>query len=387
MRKFTFPRPAHRFWSRLLLTFFIVAFVTGGVYLARRPLLHAALARTAPAPDAVLLVGTDADGRADAIFVAYFGQKQAPRLLAVPRDAVTKEGRKLNAHLSSEGPAAFCKRQERILGHSITGHLVVPMDKMPPLLDAAFPSGLSVPVPYLLRYSDKKQGWSYDIPAGRQTLDSAGLMALLRDRYSDPKKRGEAARVANWRRFFIEARRELSRPANIPRLPQLARQMKTALTTDLSANQLTGVLGALITRPGFSVAYIDSTSIYRKGKWVTTLNETAARRQARLAAQGVVTPSDAQFWVLNASARSGAAVGLAHRLERVFGVPASGGTAPGPVQSGSLVTYSEPALEALAHEVADELGLGVAVANYDGSLVPVVVVTIGEEGIPNASPS
>ena len=303
-------------------------------------------------PKTVLLVGLDDSGkRADAIICAYF-TGDTPRLLIIPRDTVTENGRKLNGRWQ-EGAANFKSRVESILGHKIDHYFVVPFKKFPRFLTEAFPSGLSVPVPYRLHYTDHHGGFSYDIPAGRQVLHTKDLMALLRDRYSDPKKRGEAARVANWKRFAISAREELSKPSQLPHLLALANTAQHLFVTDMGTKKVLSLMHALASTSDLSVSYLPAISYYKNHTWLTKINSDAAQSQAHLALMGITIPPGTSIWVLNGTSNAGLAFDVNKELENRFGIPSSAGNTYSTAHT--LVEYSKPELYDLASEVAKDL--------------------------------
>ena len=349
------------------------------LYMARKRLKKAVVSRVVAAPPSSLLcVGVDDSGNlADFVGVFYFSEiGESPRLLIVPRDSLTEGGHKLNGRWQTDGPAAFQKRIEKIVGQKIDGRLAIPFQQLPALLTQAFPDGLSVPVPYRLLYADSSGGFSYDIPAGRQVLNPTQLKAFLRDRYSDPKARGEAARVDNWRRFLIETRKELSKPTNWGRLQGLAASTRGILQTDLSQQKLTSVFTAFVMAPDFSTCYLPSKSEKVNGKWQTIIDLKGARRQTELAKKGVAIPSETRAWVLNGTETAGKSLPTALQLQDNFGLRVSRGNAP-QLTKRSIVEYSRPELEPLAREVAADLDGAQTRLAHDKARMPLIVVTIG----------
>ena len=357
------------------------------IIVLRRQVVTFVANRTFSTPNTVLLVGTNGK-LADTIIVAYFGKEEnsSPRLLVISRDTEVN-GHKINSYWP-EGQAKFKARVEAIMGHKIDNTMAIPFEKMPTLLDEAFPQGLSVPVPYRLKYADSKQGFSYDISKGRQTLDTNGLMALLRDRYSDPLKRGEAARVSNWKRFFIEFRNAYQRPKYLARVPALANAAQKIVKTDMTANQMGGVLTAFITND-FSTNYLPITSRYDQSqrRWITTLDAQAAKTQAKLLMKGVVIPARTRVCVLNGTDNAGLARRFAARIKRNLGASVSTGNAPpGTLLRHSTIAFSQSELSPLA----DEIGAVVKAGNkasmptsqgHGESRIPVIVVTLGKDAL------
>lgn len=388
MTKYTLPRPSLRSLRsvpipsarRLISLILLFGLLTLPLlWAARRPLAGYILQRAYQPPQCVLINGLDdSQKRVDCIMLLFMGHGAPPRLLIVPRDTLTENGKKLNGRWS-EGPEKFKVRLEKLLDCRIDRHMAIPFKKLPRLLDAAFPAGLSINVPYRLRYADRKAGFAYNIAPGRQTLKSPDLVALLRDRYSAPRRDGEVSRANNWKIFMREARHELSRPANLPRLAELARIARQVFKTDMSDDELAGLAATFVMASDFTTSRLP-TRPHKSGKvWIEHLNITAARCQVKLAQRGIAVPSGVRVWVLNGTKKPGLARRSAARLSDHFGVPVARGNAAEAHVRRTRVEYSRPDLAPLARELASDIGAATRPAQLDPNeaRAAVIVVTLG----------
>ena len=385
-------KPSRFSFARSLRIGLVAVFIVVALCLVlRRQLVVMVAQRAFATPQTVLFVGTNGK-LADTVIVGYFGKEKGapPRLLVISRDAEVN-GRKINSYWP-EGEAKFKKRIEGIMGHPIANYVAIPFEKMPQLLDKALPDGLSVDVPYRLKRSDSKQGYSFDVAKGRQTLNTHDLMALLRDRYSSPRsdgQDGEASRVRNWKRFFVEFRNEYQKPSSLARISSVAATARQIIKTDLTSNELGGVLTNFVATE-FSTDYLPISSRYDEGqhRWITTLDARAARTQAQLLLKGVTIPAKTRVFVLNATNDAGLSRRYAARLNRDMGVATStGNAAPGAPMRRSTVEFSQPNLEFLATEISDALqeqsgSDRIAVYQaHDDARTPVIVVTLGTDAV------
>jgi anionic cell wall polymer biosynthesis LytR-Cps2A-Psr (LCP) family protein len=328
----------------------------------------------------VLVLGLDEGNRSDAIFLVYVN-KTGLKALILPRDTYCTGGRKINGLYKRLGPQGFTKLVSQIVAHPIEGYIVVPFQSLPAFFDRTFPDGLTVPVPYRLRYADRAAGFSYDIPPGIRRLRGRDLAFYLRDRYSDPRKRGEAARVERWKLFLQAALAELRQPKNLPRLPAIVSDAHQTFPTNLSVGQVMFIAKAFIQTQNFSVSYLPGRSFRLNGIWFVQLDKEATRRQARLARLGVVIPKDLRVWVLNGTTEPHLARKMAERLQRHLGIQCFAGNAPSAFVATTTVEYTEGTLIPLAEEIGKEVGARRVVRKKDADnfINPSIIVTIGQD--------
>jgi len=362
--------------KRLLLVSLVAALVIGGWWAWRHP-AQVPLIGAALAPSWTLLaVGTDEGDRTDAILLVYVNSAGV-RVLTLPRDTYCSGGRKLNALYKRVGADGFRRVCARIVGHPIEHNLVVPLPKLRSYLTMVFPEGLTVRVPYPLRYADRAAGFSYSIPAGEQRLTGRQLEWYLRDRYSDPKGRGELARVERWKLFLRAAVTELRRPQNLTRLPGIVRATQQAFPTSMTTKDVVGLVGALSRHGEVSYAYLPGRPVRLGRALFVQLDKEAVRRQAALARKGIVLPPGLTLLVLNGTTQAGLARSVARRLEREVGAHCQPGNAATAFESTTTVAFGEARQAPLARELASGLNARVVHDPETGAHEQFLTVTLG----------
>jgi anionic cell wall polymer biosynthesis LytR-Cps2A-Psr (LCP) family protein len=333
----------------------------------------------------ILVVGLDAGERADAILLCYFGQ-QGTRVLVLPRDTYCSGGVKLNAQFKRLGAERFTELCEQIVAHEIDGYFVIPLERLEGFLHRCFPDGLVVDVPYRLRYEDRAARFSYDIAPGRRRLSSEQLVWYLRDRHSDPRGRGEAARVSRWKTFLRAAFQQLQSPSALSRLPAIARDARQTFPTNLSPVQVAFFATRVRETRELSVAYLPGRPVRVGGVSFFQLDKQAVRQQARLARAGILVPEGLVVQVLNGTSTPLLARRTAVHLERTFGVECIPGNAPSASETRTTVSYTPDSLELLARAIADELvppaQVQVSEQRYHR---PTLIVTLGSDYLSTAS--
>lgn len=335
-----------------------------------------------------LAAGLDADGRADALLLVSV-TNAGTKVLVIPRDTRCEGDRKLNSLWSRLGPRRFMDVCAGIVAHPIDGYIGFPFAKLEPFLHTAFPAGLRVKNAYRLHYADRAGGFSYDIPAGDRVLAPSQLSWFLRDRYSDPRRRGEAARVERWRIFLSAARQELASPAGIMRLPSISAAACRVFPTSLSAEDVTALAVTQLRSPGFSVAYLPGRPVKIHGQWFVELDREAARRQARLARSGILVPGNCEVQVLNGTAVPGLARRAAAQLQSGFGTECQAGNALTAWEPATVVEYAPGELEPLARSMGEQLGSGIRIRPSDRWATtpakqpghPTIIVTLGHDQV------
>jgi anionic cell wall polymer biosynthesis LytR-Cps2A-Psr (LCP) family protein len=333
----------------------------------------------------VLLVGLDDGGRADAIGVVY-RTDLGLRVLIVPRDTYCSHGRKLNALFRRLGADGFRQVIAQILGHDVDDQFVVRASRLSGFLERTFPAGLELNVPYRLHYADRAGGFSYSIPAGRQRLRGADLEWFVRDRKSDPAKRGEAARVERWRILARTGLAELTRFENLPRLPSIAADAAKSFETTLRPGEVAALAAAYRRSGHVSVTYLPGRPLQIGSVSFVQLDKDTTRRQARLALRGIVPPANLMVYVLNGTSCPGLARQTARELERAFGVACEAGNAASAWEKRTTIEYTRRDLAPLAAAIAECVHGSPRVRPIGDELpAPAVVVTIGTDALPQVA--
>lgn len=332
-----------------------------------------------PSTYTLLLVGLDEGNRADAIFLVYFNAVSGVQVLILPRDIFCSGGRKVNALYKRLGAQGFKSLISQIVHHPIEGFIAVPFKDLPKFFEQAFPDGLEIYVPYRLKYADRAGGFSYDIPAGYQKLSGRELAFYLRDRYSDPLKRGESARVERWEIFAEAAFKELRKPHNLPRLPLIASWAYRTFPNDLQLKDFLRLAQAILKSEDIHVDYLPGRSVRINGIWFVQLDKEATRKRAAFARKGILIPSNTRIWVLNGTSQPFLASRVSKRLEHYLGHYCFTGNALSAFEKTTTVKYSEERLAPLAYAIAAEIKARKVLREKSDSTEPLIVVTLGND--------
>lgn len=173
--------------------------------------------------DMMALVAVDIDGR-------------NVRVLSLPRDTrVQLEGhgwQKLNAAFAYGGVDLLKQTVEQFLGIPVHYYAVMSFGSFPQLIDQI--GGVDLTVDRRLHYIDRAGHLFIDIPAGRQHLNGKTALEYVRFRH-DPL--GDIGRIQRQQKFFKALLEALHRPENIRRLPEIAKNMASCVSTDLTPEQ------------------------------------------------------------------------------------------------------------------------------------------------------
>lgn len=332
-------------------------------------------------PAVVLIEGLDDGSRRDLIGV-LFCSPNATTFMVISRDGYVN-GRKLNGLYKSD-PAAFRAYISHLIGHSIDAEVRVPFSKLSTFLRGAFPDGLELPkIDYRLKYADHRASppFAYDIPASDKpvVLSADDLQWYLRDRKSDPLRRGEKARVERWSTFLKSALRNISGSQGLTRIPNIVASARRVFHTDLTTAQGIRIALAVARGEKLNVTYAPMTP-FREGKaWFARLDEDAIRERSKLILSGICPPENTAIWVLNGTRRCGLARSTAQHLGRVLGVPCQAGNAPSVSTDRTSVSYNRDSLRALSQYVCDSTGACSTRLDTDKAPFPLIVVTIGAD--------
>lgn len=371
-----------RFWKRHTTLLLIGVAVAGTLWWVWRNPQRVPVVRDWFAPtDTILVIGLDEGNRADCLLLVY-PRASGIWVIALPRDTYCTGSYKINGLYKRLGAERFRELVASIVGHPVEHHVVVPFKRLPNFLKRAFPDGLEVYVPYRLRYKDRAAGFSYDIPAGKRRLSPEQLGWFLRDRFSDPRKRGDLARIERWRIFLHAAFDELRKPSNIGRLPAIANEACSTFPTSLSVWKATALAKVCANAPSIHTSVLPGRPV-RVGKALfVQLDKQAVRRQASLARTGIVVPPGTVVWVLNGTTRTGLARTYAQRISHHFGVPCQTGNALSTFTQSTTVTYTSESLAPLAEEIRQDIMASVIYPHPEKYDKPLIFVTLGNDAEP-----
>lgn len=241
-----------------------------------------------------LLLGVDEDGlRTDSIMIASFDLETSElNLLSVPRDTkvyVTNRSqtRKINeVHaMASEnekgaivGPIGTAEAVSQLTGIPINYYVELSFDAAENILNTL--GKITYDVPDVegggkgMNYEDPAQNLYIHLKPGEQKLDGEQILQLMRYRKGD-SDHARAERQQNVIKAIVEQKLDLSL---IFKLPKLFSQMKSEISTNLSAADVTKYaqyLGSLSSDKIHSY-HLPGEDLYQSGKWYYICDLTAA---------------------------------------------------------------------------------------------------------------
>ncbi len=212
--------------------------------------------------DNYLLVGLDrrpfggGAGLSDTILVAVFDEpNDALGIVSIPRDlwveipghAEDRINTVMNvARRSGEDPLSLLGRVvENTLGLPITHAAAIDIGVLERAVDAVGGVNVEVHCPIMDRFLDPRDPTGYkklDLPAGPARLDGVTAAMYARSRHG----RSDFNRSRRQQAIVLGMRRELSKPANLLRLPLLFGQFEDSIETDLRRIELLALAQRLL---------------------------------------------------------------------------------------------------------------------------------------------
>ncbi|OPX22197.1 MAG: hypothetical protein B1H03_05000 [Planctomycetales bacterium 4484_113] len=194
----------------------------------------------------LLLVGLDHDPphRSDAVMVVHIDLRNLrARVLSVPRDLRLWQpsGHKdklahayvFGQEREKDGAGWVQKSVERLLGIDIPYYLVIDFSEFVQVVDEV--GGVELTVEKPLKYHDRAQNLHIDIPAGAQHMDGETLLKYVRFRHD---ALGDIGRMARQQKAIDAILRAVKKGGIWRRAPALVSQFYSAVTTNLTADQL-----------------------------------------------------------------------------------------------------------------------------------------------------
>jgi len=152
-------------------------------------------------------------------------------VIAIPRDLLVGERRKINEVYARGGADGLLKQVEAILGVPIDYYVIIKLDIFQNLVDAL--GGVQVDVPYNMDYDDNAGRLHIHFRAGPQLMDGKAASDFVRYRHS---LRGDIDRLDNVKRLayaMLQRVKELNVRA-VTKLPELADTFFTDVETNVS---------------------------------------------------------------------------------------------------------------------------------------------------------
>ncbi|HEY9298683.1 MAG TPA: LCP family protein, partial [Phormidium sp.] len=184
------------------------------------------------------------EGLSDTMLLLRFNpQTKKLIIVSVPRDTRTYiEGvgvAKINAANVYGGPALSAKSVSNLLGDiRVDRYVRINVHGVEKLIDAL--GGVTVHVPYDMKYTDNTQHLYIDFKAGKQHLNGAQTQNLLRFRHD---KLGDIGRVQRQQMVMRALMEQALNPVTLSRLPEILRVIQSHLDTNLSVEELVALVG------------------------------------------------------------------------------------------------------------------------------------------------
>ena len=199
----------------------------------------------------IMLMGVDEReedvGRSDTLMVASLDSSQDKvSLLSIPRDTRVQIKRhgydKINAAYAYGGEALSQSTVEALLGMEIDHYIIVNTKSFGKMIDAI--GGVDIEVDNRMYYEDPwddNGGLVIDLKPGLQHMD--GDTAITYVRYRDEE--GDAGRVRRQQKFMRACFDKLSDPSIMLKLPEIIKEAKDAVKTDLSISEMVEIAQTL----------------------------------------------------------------------------------------------------------------------------------------------
>lgn len=184
------------------------------------------------------------EGLSDTMLLLRFNpQTKKLIILSVPRDTRTfVEGvgvTKINAANVHGGPALSAKTVSSLLGDvRIDRYVRINVHGVEKLIDAL--GGVTIHVPYDMKYTDNTQHLYIDFKAGKQHLDGPQTQNFLRFRHD---KLGDIGRVQRQQMVMRALMEQALNPVTLARLPEILRVIQSHIDTNLSVEELVALVG------------------------------------------------------------------------------------------------------------------------------------------------
>ena len=140
---------------------------------------------------------------------------------------------KVNAAFTEGGPQASMDIVRAITGVKPDYYVVVDTSSTKNLVDLV--GGVDVVVDHKMDYDDNWQDLHIHLEAGPQHLDGAHAIQFLRFRHD---RTGDIARMGRQQQFLHSLAKQIATPANLPKLPWIAKELRKQVQTDMEDTDL-----------------------------------------------------------------------------------------------------------------------------------------------------
>lgn len=230
-------------WIGLILAVIILIVVGGYAALHQKSSVHE-IGDTNHAITHVMIMGVDSRkddvGRSDTLMVTSIDQTaEKAALLSIPRDTrVAIDGHgydKINHAYAYGGHELTQKSLETLLGVPMDHYIIIDTKAFERIIDAI--GGVDINVEKRMHYEDPwddNGGLVIDLYPGEQHMD--GKKAIQYVRYRDGE--GDIGRIGRQQKFMKAVMAQVLSPEILPRLPDIVKEVSSAVKTDMSVTEL-----------------------------------------------------------------------------------------------------------------------------------------------------
>lgn len=315
----------------------------------------------------------DFTGLTDTIMMVQLrANEPVVRLMSVPRDTwvdLPQRGMsKINA-ASNAGPQGLVSAVRNLTGVPIDGYVLLSLDALRDVTDAA--GGVTVDVKEDMKYTDTAAKLYIDFRPGRQRLDGRQAEAYLRFRHD---RLGDIGRVARQQEFIGALRRQLLSPLGLLRVPSVVAALGENVRTNLSREDVSEVLGALLRGPTVEPHLLPGH--FGGVVWVPEDDEIRALVRDKFSLEAVAgDPRALKIAIVNVNAPAGSARRLQEKLQALGYANVTIGNGDGDRQRTTLLASDKQAAERLR----SDLGYGRIVLGGVGESDADLTVRLGAD--------
>ena len=176
--------------------------------------------------------------RSDTIlFVAIDVEERNIRVLSLPRDtrvSIPGHGNQKLNHAYAYGGADLLRATvERFLGTTIHYYVKIDYDSFPKLVDAV--GGVDIFVGKAMKYTDRAQGLSINIPAGKQRMNGETALKYVRFRMD---ALGDIGRVRRQQQFLKAFLHRMYEPENLLNFRTVINEIRDTVSTDMDPSMI-----------------------------------------------------------------------------------------------------------------------------------------------------
>ncbi len=253
----------------------------------------------------------DYSGLTDTIVLAQLRPDGTTNMLSIPRDTWVNVPQfgwgKINGSNPHGGPDTLLGAVQNLTGLKVDAYALLSLNAMRAMTQAA--GGVTLDVAQDMKYDDNAGRLHIDLKAGRQHLTGEEAEGYLRFRKDNL---GDIGRVARQQNFLGALLNKVKSPLNWWRLPGMVGAVDRNMKSNLSREQVAGLLGAALSGPKVSMHTVPG-NFGGGGTWVP--NRAAL---SQLVDQNFTDPNDPRrlsIAVVNTAAPAGSARRLKDRLE------------------------------------------------------------------------